>query len=170
MSGPAFSKALLKKQLKDLTNCSDLGFSVGLVDENDYYKWQVLIQGTEKTWYEGGFFKAILTFPEDFPQSPPEMKFISEMFHPNIYKDGRVCISILHNPGFDQFNEQEKVEEKWRPSLGVEQIVVSVISMLSDPNCDSPANIDASVMLKNNKAEYEKKVRQLTLKTIEDFE
>ena len=42
--------------------------------------------------------------------------------------------------------------------------------MLNDPNCDSPANIDASVMFKNNRKEYEKKVRQLTLKSIEDLE
>ena len=98
------------------------------------------------------------------------MKFVSEMFHPNIYKEGRVCISILHNPGFDQFNSQERIDEKWRPSLGVEQIVISVISMLNDPNCDSPANIDASVMFKNNRKEYERIVRQLTLKSIEDLE
>ena len=112
MSDPQFSRALLKKQLADLSKASDLGFSVGLVDENDYYKWTVFIPGPEDSLYEGGFFKAILTFPEDFPQSPPEMKFVTEMFHPNIYKDGRVCISILHNPGMDQFNEQEKSEEK----------------------------------------------------------
>ena len=123
MSGPQFSRALLKKQLADLSKSSDLGFSVGLIDENDYYKWSVFIPGPEDSLYEGGFFKAILTFPEDFPQSPPEMKFVTEMFHPNIYKDGRVCISILHNPGMDQFNEQERIDEKWRPSLGVEQII-----------------------------------------------
>ena len=170
MSGPQFSKALLKKQLKDLMKSNDLGFSVGLVDENDYYRWSVLIPGPEDTLYEGGFFKAILTFPEDFPQSPPEMKFVTEMFHPNIYKDGRVCISILHNPGIDQYNEQERIDENWRPSLGVEQIVISVISMLSDPNTDSPANIDASVMFKNQRQQYEQRVRQLTLKSIEDLE
>ena len=170
MSGPNFSKVLLQKQLKDLMKSNDLGFSVGLIDENDFYKWSVLIPGPEDSLYEGGFFKAILTFPEDFPQSPPEMKFVTEMFHPNIYKDGRVCISILHNPGLDQYNEQERIDEKWRPSLGVEQIVVSVISMLSDPNCDSPANIDASVMFKNHRKEYEQKVRQLTLKSIEDLD
>jgi len=40
---------------------------------------------------------------------------------------------------------QERAEERWRPILGVESIIVSVISMLSDPNDDSPANIDAAV-------------------------
>ena len=79
-----FSKELLKKQLRDLSKNSDLPFNVGLIDDNDYYKWSVLFQGPEDTIFEGGFFKAILTFPEDFPQNPPEMKFITEMFHPNI--------------------------------------------------------------------------------------
>ena len=54
---------------------------------------------------EGGLFEAELVFPEDFPNNPPDMKFTSEMWHPNIYEDGRVCISILHPPGHDRFNE-----------------------------------------------------------------
>lgn len=65
--------------------CCDSGFSVGLIDDNDFFKWSVCFTGPEDTIYEGGFFKAILTFPPDFPQSPPEMKFITEMWHPNIY-------------------------------------------------------------------------------------
>ena len=169
MSTLKFSQELLKKQLRDINKSTDLGFSVGLIDDNDYYKWSVLFTGPEDTIFEGGLFKAILTFPKDYPQNPPEMKFITEMFHPNIYKDGRVCISILHSPGVDRFNEQEKAEERWRPSLGAEQILISVISMLNDPNCNSPANIDASVMLRNNPKEYEKKVRQLVLKSMDDF-
>ena len=91
------------------------------------------------------------------------------MWHPNIYVDGRVCISILHNPGVDQFNELEKAEERWRPVLGVEQILVSVISMLADPNCDSPANIDAGVQFRKNKKDYEKKVRMLVNKSAEEI-
>ena len=63
----------------------------------------------------------------------------------SVYEDGRVCISILHPPGEDRFNSQESADERWRPILGVEAIIVSVISMLSDPNDESPANIDAAV-------------------------
>ena len=67
------------------------------------------------------------------------------MWHPNIHSDGKVCISILHPPGVDALNAQETAEERWRPILGVEAILISVISMLNDPNIDSPANLDASV-------------------------
>ena len=89
------------------------------------------------------------------------------MWHPNVYEDGRVCISILHPPGEDEHNSQESADERWRPILGVEQILVSVISMLSDPNDESPANIDAAVMWRNDKDAFKKKVRQVVRKSQE---
>ncbi|MRA94286.1 hypothetical protein GH868_30680, partial [Bacillus thuringiensis] len=80
------------------------GFSAGLIDDEDIYRWEVLIIGPPDTYYEGGFFKAHLTFPQDYPQKPPKMKFITEIWHPNIdSKSGDVCISILHDPGEDKF-------------------------------------------------------------------
>lgn len=80
-----------------------------------------------------------------------------------------MCISILHSPGADQYNEQEKPEERWRPVLGVEQILLSVISMLNEPNTDSPANIDASVNLRNDPEGYKKKVRRLVIKSMDEL-
>ncbi len=56
-----------------------------------------------------------------------------------------MCISILHTPGVDAMNAQETADERWRPIIGVETVLVSVLSMLSDPNIESPANIDAAV-------------------------
>lgn len=142
--------------------------SVGLVDESNVYEWEIMIMGPDGTPYEGGFFKARLTFPKDFPNMPPTMTFMSEMWHPNVYPDGKVCISILHPPGEDEFNQQESAEERWRPILGVEQILVSVISMLSDPNDESPANLDAAVMWRNDKSAFKKKVRQVVRKSQEE--
>lgn len=80
-----------------------------------------------------------------------------------------MCISILHSPGNDPFNQQEKAEERWRPVLGVEQILISVVSMLSEPNIDSPANIDAAKHLRDSPEEYRKKVRMLVNKSMDDF-
>ena len=82
----SMGKELLKKQLKELDRNSDHGFSVGLMDPNDFYKWTVCFTGTEGTLYEGGFFNAILKFPSDFPQNPPEMKFTTQFWHPNSKK------------------------------------------------------------------------------------
>ena len=73
-------------------------------NDNDLFVWNVVFEGPSDTLYEGGFFKAILKFPQDYPNNPPEMRFITKMWHPNIYADGKVCISILHPPGTDEFN------------------------------------------------------------------
>jgi ubiquitin-conjugating enzyme E2 G1 len=59
-----------------------------------------MIIGPENTPYEGGFFRAKLEFPLDYPQMPPTMTFLSEIWHPNVHTNGDVCISILHAPGY----------------------------------------------------------------------
>lgn len=156
---------LLRRQLADLAkNPIDL-LSVGLTDESNVREWEILIMGPDRTPYEGGFFKAKLSFPVEYPSMPPTMTFVSEMWHPNVYEDGKVCISILHPPGEDAMNSQESALERWRPVLGVEQILVSVISMLSDPNDESPANVDAAVQWRNDRKDFKKKVRQIVRKS-----
>ena len=55
-----------------------------------------------------------------------------------------MCISILHEPGEDKYG-YEKPEERWLPVHTVETILLSVISMIADPNDESPANVDAAV-------------------------
>jgi len=164
-----YGAELLRRQLTDLAkNPIDL-VSVGLIDDSNVYEWEILVMGPDGTLYEGGFFKAKLVFPPDFPNQPPTMTFTSEMWHPNVYEDGRVCISILHPPGEDELNAQESAEERWRPILGVEQILISVISMLSDPNDESPANIDAAVQWRKDRPAFKKKVRQIVRKSQEDM-
>ena len=74
------------------------------------------------TLYEGGFLKAELIFPPEYPLLPPKMKFITPMWHPNIYADGTVCISILHAPGKDEWG-YEDASERWLPVHTVESIV-----------------------------------------------
>ena len=162
-----YSIEILAKELERLQNNDDIGASIGLVDDEDLFNWSIIYEGPTETLYEGGFFKALIKFPEDYPNNPPEMKFVTDMWHPNIYPDGKVCISILHPPGEDEFNQQESADERWRPILGVESILISVISMLNDPNLDSPANIDAAKNFKEDREGYEKKVKKLTQLSVE---
>lgn len=164
-----YGTELLRRQLVELNKNPIELVSVGLKDENNVYEWDLMLMGPEATLYEGGFFKARLVFPNTFPSMPPDMYFVSDMWHPNVYADGKVCISILHPPGEDELNTQESADERWRPILGVEQILISVISMLSDPNDDSPANLDAAVMWRNDKKAFKKKVQQIVRKSQEDF-
>uniref|UniRef100_A0A803P1N6 E2 ubiquitin-conjugating enzyme n=1 Tax=Cannabis sativa TaxID=3483 RepID=A0A803P1N6_CANSA len=134
---------LLQKQLTDLYKTPVDGFSAGLVDESNVFEWSVTIMGPADTPYEGGFFNAIMSFPSNYPNSPPTVRFTSEMWHPNVYSDGKVCISILHAPGDDP-NGYELASERWSPVHTVESIVLSIISMLSSPNDESPANVEAA--------------------------
>uniref|UniRef100_A0A0N4ZFE8 E2 ubiquitin-conjugating enzyme n=1 Tax=Parastrongyloides trichosuri TaxID=131310 RepID=A0A0N4ZFE8_PARTI len=160
-------KLLLQRQLQELQKNPVDGFSAGLVNDDDVYKWEVLIIGPPDTIYEGGFFKAILEFPLEYPQRPPKMRFVSEMWHPNISKNGSVCISILHEPGDDHFG-YERPEERWLPVHTVETILLSVISILADPNSESPANVDAAKEFINNYDEFKKKVAQCVRKSQEE--
>ena len=87
------------------------------------------------------------------------------MWNPNISKDdGTVGISILHKPGEDPY-EYEKANERCLPVHSVETIVISVISLLSDQNLESPLNVEAAQDFLNDKKEYTKKVRDCTLKS-----
>lgn len=147
MGSSTQASLLLQKQLKDLCKNPVDGFSAGLVDETNIFEWSVTIIGPPDTLYDGGFFNAIMSFPSNYPNSPPTVKFTSEMWHPNVYPDGRVCISILHPPGDDP-NGYELASERWTPVHTVESIVLSIISMLSSPNDESPANIEAAVSYK----------------------
>jgi ubiquitin-conjugating enzyme E2 G2 len=72
------------------------------------------------------------------------MKFTCDFFHPNVYANGTVCISILHPPGDDP-NMYESSSERWSPVQSVEKILLSVVSMLAEPNDESGANVDACV-------------------------
>ncbi|KAK7312481.1 hypothetical protein VNO77_36374 [Canavalia gladiata] len=157
---------LLQKQLKDLCKNPVDGFSAGLVDENNIFEWSVTIIGPPDTLYEGGFFNAIMSFPSNYPNSPPSVKFTSEIWHPNVYTDGRVCISILHPPGEDP-NGYELASERWTPVHTVESIVLSIISMLSSPNDESPANVEAAKEWRDRRDDFKKKVSRCVRKSQE---
>jgi ubiquitin-conjugating enzyme E2 G1 len=159
---------LLARQLKELQKNPVEGFSAGLVDEANPFEWEIFIIGPPETLYEGGFFKARLSFPRDYPNMPPTMRFISRMWHPNVYADGKVCISILHAPGEDEYG-YEKASERWLPVHTVETILLSVISMLSSPNDESPANLEAAKEWRENKVEFKRKVGRVVRESQENL-
>jgi ubiquitin-conjugating enzyme E2 R len=151
-----------------------------LINEN-VFEWSVaLIVLNEDSLYYGGYFKSKMTFPRNYPHSPPgtslpaharhciscmsissdkgtnsmiDFKFIRPLYHPNIYPDGRLCISILHPPGDDEMSG-ETAAERWSPVQRVETVLISILSLLDDAEVSSPANVDAGVMLRNKPDEY----------------
>ena len=78
---------------------------------------------------------------------------------PTVYPNGEVCISILHPPGEDP-NHYEQASERWSPIQSVEKILISVMSMLAEPNDESPANVEAAKMWRERRTEFERRVRE----------
>lgn len=166
----------LLQEYRALTNNPPEGITAGPVSEDDLLHWECLIQGPEGTPFEGGVFPAELKFPKDYPLAPPSMKFLADVWHPNgsslprpsvrwlladlfpVYPSGLVCISILHPPGDDP-NHYEHASERWSPIQSVEKILISVMSMLAEPNDESPANVEAAKMWRERRTEYENRVR-----------
>jgi ubiquitin-conjugating enzyme E2 G1 len=94
---------------------------------------------------------------------PPSLTFKSPIpFHPNIYPSGLLCISILHPPEDDQYG-YESAAERWNPVQTPETILVSVISLMHSPNDESPANVEAARLWreeKNGSKEFKKRCRK----------
>ncbi|RMX84600.1 hypothetical protein D0868_15457 [Hortaea werneckii] len=118
-----------------------------------------VIIGPSDTPFEDGTFRLVMHFEEAYPNKPPGVKFISQMFHPNVYGSGELCLDILQN--------------RWSPTYDVAAILTSVqssasYSLLNDPNTSSPANVEASNLYKDNRKEYTKRVRETVEKSWED--
>ncbi|KAJ2692453.1 Ubiquitin-conjugating enzyme E2 2 [Coemansia spiralis] len=108
--------------------------------------WNAVIFGPADTPFEDGTFKLSLTFDESYPNKPPLVKFVSRMFHPNVYSNGELCLDILQN--------------RWSPTYDVSAILTSVQSLLHDPNSSSPANAEAANLYRENRKEYVRRVRE----------
>lgn len=91
---------------------------------------------------QGGIYTLKLQFSERYPEKPPRVRFQCEMFHPNIYSDGNICLDII--------------QDKWSPCHNVCTILMSIQSLLTDPNCASPANPEAAQMYTKDKSAYNK--------------
>jgi len=155
----------LALELKNLSDDPLEGVQSRLVNEDNIFEWEVSLFGPPDTLYQGGYFKANMKFPADYPYSPPSVRFITKVWHPNVYENGDLCISILHPP-VDDPQSGELPCERWNPTQNVRTILLSVVSLLNEPNTFSPANVDASVMYrrwkdsKGKDKEYEHIIRK----------
>lgn len=109
-----------------------------------------------------------MAFTEEYPFQPPKFRFLIPIYHPNIYPDGQLCISILHKPGEDLMSGEE-ASERWSPLQGVESVLRSVLLLLDDPEINSPANVDASVLFRDKRDQYNKKARETVDKSKKDI-
>ncbi|KAK7894601.1 Ubiquitin-conjugating enzyme E2 D2 [Exophiala xenobiotica] len=111
--------------------------------------WDLLCTflGPDDTPYEGGIFFTRLAIPEEFPYKPPIVKFLTRVYHPNIDARGRVCADILGS--------------MYSPALGLYRSLISVISILDDPNVDDPLVPEIAQQYRDNREEYNRIVFSL---------
>ncbi|KAJ8029282.1 Ubiquitin-conjugating enzyme E2 R2 [Holothuria leucospilota] len=117
---PTVAIRTLNLELKKIQEEPVEGFIVSTNDDNLFH-WKVAIFGPPDTLYQGGYFKAEMKFPYDYPYAPPSFRFLTKMWHPNIYDSGDVCISILHPP-VDDPRSGELASERWNPTQSVSQL------------------------------------------------
>ena len=116
-------------------------------ETNDIMHWYAHIMGPPETPFEHGDFKLEIKFNSEYPVKPPSVKFVSPIFHPNVYRDGKICVDILQG--------------EWSPAQNIRSILISIRSLLMDPNPNSPANRDAAKLFVNDFEEYSKRVKTM---------
>ncbi|KAK7741039.1 hypothetical protein SLS53_005104 [Cytospora paraplurivora] len=130
------------------------------VDDENLFRWHLAVMVVNPdSAFNGGYFKAEMTFPHDYPFAPPKFRFLRPIFHPNIYPDGQLCISILHKAGEDLMSGEDATE-RWSPLQGAESVLRSILLLLDDPEINSPANVDAGVMYRDHPDAYNARARK----------
>lgn len=119
----------LNKELEELTSNPPTNCSAGVI-EDDIYHWQATILGPEGSPYENGVFYLRINFPQDYPFKPPNISFITKIYHCNINGSGSICLDIL--------------KEQWSPALTISKVLLSICSMMDDQNPHDPLVLDAA--------------------------
>ncbi|XP_042389728.1 ubiquitin-conjugating enzyme E2 10-like isoform X1 [Zingiber officinale] len=123
--------------------CLDLEWQfeqAGPVAEEMFY-WKATIMGPPDSPYAGGVFLVAIHFPPDYPFKPPKVAFRTKVFHPNINSNGTICLDIL--------------KEQWIPGLTISKVLLSICSLLTDPNLDDPLIPEIAHMYKTDRNMYE---------------
>lgn len=123
--------------------------SIGPVGD-DLFHWQATIMGPEDSPYTGGVFFLDIHFPADYPFKPPKVSFTTRIYHCNINSNGGICLDIL--------------KDQWSPALTISKVLLSVCSLLTDPNPEDPLVPEIAQLLKNNVTQHNATAREWTAK------
>ncbi|POS85984.1 putative ubiquitin-conjugating enzyme e2-16 kda protein [Erysiphe pulchra] len=100
--------------------------------------------------YSGGVFFLAIHFPTDYPFKPPKVNFNTRIYHPNINSNGSICLDILR--------------DQWSPALTISKVLLSICSMLTDPNPDDPLVPEIAHVYKTDRSRYEATAKEWTRK------
>lgn len=139
----------IQKEFKEMTADPPANCSAGPTGD-DLFKWQGTLMAPEDSPYHGGIFGLEIQFPSDYPFKPPKVKFLTKIYHPNINSSGAICLDIL--------------KSNWSPALTISKVLLSLLSLLTDPNPDDPLVSEIAVLYKKDIAAYNAKAQEWTLK------
>jgi len=141
----------LRKELKEFNENPPENCAAGPISDEDYLKWQAAFLGPANSPYESGIFFLSIKFPNNYPFSPPEVKFVTPVYHCNINISGEICLDIIKS-------------NEWSPALTVSSLMVSIISLLTDPNPDSPLRGDIASLYISNRRAHDMEAKEHTKK------
>jgi|TARA_B100001250_G_scaffold413913_1_gene449734 ubiquitin-conjugating enzyme E2 D/E len=144
----------IQSELKEITKNPPANCSAGPEGE-DLYRWQATIMGPSGSPYEGGVFYLRIEFPRDYPFKPPKVVFLTRIYHCNINSGGGICLDIL--------------KDQWSPALTVSKVLLSICSLMDDPNPDDPLVPDIADLLKSNKTDHDMNAKLFTMKYAQEF-
>ncbi|XP_064631749.1 ubiquitin-conjugating enzyme E2-17 kDa-like [Lineus longissimus] len=137
----------LNKEIKDMAREPSPSCTAAPHDE-DIFNWRAKIQGPPDSPYQGGVFILQINFPTDYPFKPPKISFITKIFHPNINDKGNICMDILRS--------------QWSPALTVTKVLLSIASLMSDPNPDDPLVPDRANLYKRDRQKFNEEAKRWT--------
>ena len=130
----------IQTELLEMKNSPPGNCSAGPIGD-DLFHWRATILGPEGSPYENGIFKLKIDFPADYPFKPPRVVFLTKIYHCNINSAGGICLDIL--------------KDQWSPALTVGKVLLSICSLMNDPNPDDPLVSDIANLLKTDKKEHD---------------
>ncbi|XP_074084890.1 ubiquitin-conjugating enzyme E2 D3 isoform X2 [Macrotis lagotis] len=139
----------INKELSDLARDPPAQCSAGPVGD-DMFHWQATIMGPNDSPYQGGVFFLTIHFPTDYPFKPPKVAFTTRIYHPNINSNGSICLDILRS--------------QWSPALTISKVLLSICSLLCDPNPDDPLVPEIARIYKTDRDKYNRISREWTQK------
>lgn len=139
----------LNRELKVIQEEPVENCSAGPIGD-DLTKWQATIFGPKDTPYENGVFNLNIEFTEEYPYKPPIVYFTTPIYHCNINSKGGICLDILKN--------------NWSPALTINKLLMSICSLLAEPNPDDPLVPHIANLLKKNKIQHNINAKEFTLK------
>lgn len=139
----------INKELQDLGRDPPAQCSAGPVGD-DLFHWQATIMGPPESPFQGGVFFLTIHFPTDYPFKPPKVAFTTRIYHPNINSNGSICLDILRS--------------QWSPALTISKVLLSICSLLTDPNPEDPLVPEIARVYKTDREKYNELAREWTRK------